>query len=307
MYTRNIIMDINNMIDNEINKILDKKNNKDIDTLILSGGSIKGIAQLGALHCLLEHKIIEMDKIKNIAGTSAGTMVGLLLCIGYKPIEVFRFMKLVNLEKTRKIDMSNLITKFGLDNGKRIMLVLTKLLKSCNYSEDITFKELYNTTFINFIVTGSCINDKKVYYFSHTDYPDMKVLKAIRISMAIPIFFTPVKYENKIFIDGCCLDNYPIHLFNNRLDNVLGLYVLDNREYVSNIKCIEDYLSNTMNCLLDGMVQKIDGIYKNHTITITCNNFGDTISDVISLFDTGYNSIMAKIDSNFFTHLNISI
>ena len=34
----------------------------DIDTLILSGGSIKGISQLGALHCLLEHKIIDICK-----------------------------------------------------------------------------------------------------------------------------------------------------------------------------------------------------------------------------------------------------
>ena len=300
-------MDINNIIDNEINILLDKKLSKDIDTLILSGGSIKGIAQLGALHCLLENKIIDMNKIKNIAGTSAGSMVGLLFCIGYNPIEVFKFMKLVKLEKTRHIDMTNLITKFGLDNGQRIMLVLTKLLKSRNYSEDITFKELYDKTFINFTVTGSCINDKKAYYFSHTTYPYMKVLKAIRISMAVPIFFTPVQFENKIFVDGCCLDNYPIHLFNDRLYNVLGLYILDNREYVSNIRCIEDYLGNTINCLLDGMVQKIDGIYKNHTITITCNNFGDTINDVISLFDTGYNSIITKIESNFFTHLYISI
>jgi len=293
-------MDINNIIDNEINTLLDIKSNKTIDTLILSGGSIKGIAQLGALHCLSENKIVDFNKIKHIAGTSAGTMVGLLICIGYKPLEVYRFMKLLNLEKTRKIDMSNLITKFGLDNGKRIMLVLKKLLRSKNYSEDITFKELYNKTFINYIVTGSCINDKQVYYFSHTNYPDMKVLKAIRISMAIPIFFTPVKFENKIFVDGCCLDNYPIQLFDNRLDNVLGLYILDRKKHILDIKCIEDYLSNTINCMLDGMVQKTDGVYKKHTIKIICNIYGDSINDVISLFDTGYNTIKDKIDEQFF-------
>jgi predicted acylesterase/phospholipase RssA len=122
-------MDINNIIDNKINDILDKKNNKAIDTLVFSGGSIKGIAQLGALQCLLENDIIDIDKIKHIAGTSAGAMIGLLLCIGYKPEEVFRFMKLVKLENTRKIDMTNLIKNFGLDNGKRIMLVMKKTIK----------------------------------------------------------------------------------------------------------------------------------------------------------------------------------
>lgn len=293
-------MDINNIIDNKINVLLNKKNDRYIDTLILSGGSIKGISQLGALHCLLEHKIIDICKIKNIAGTSAGSMVGLLICIGYQPYKIYKFMKLLDLQKTRKINMSNLITKYGLDNGDRIMLVIKKLLNTYDYSEDITFKELYNRTFINFIVTGTCINDKKIYYFSHNNYPDMKVLTAIRISMAIPLFFTPVKYENKIFIDGCCLDNYPIHLFKEKLDNVIGLYIIDKKKHINNITCIEDYLTNTIYCLLDGMIQKTGGMYEKHTIMISCDNTGDTIQDVISLFDTGYNTIISKIKSNFF-------
>lgn len=290
--------DINNKIDNEINVLLDKKIKKMIDTIILSGGHIKGIAHLGALYCLSEYNIIDISKLKNIVGTSSGSMVGLLLCIGYRPMEIFKFMKLLNLENTQKINMGNFLTQFGLDNGSRIIFVLTKLLTARNYAEDITFKQLYNKTFINFIVTGSCINDKKAYYFSHTNYPDMCVLKAIRISMAIPILFTPVKFENKTFIDGACLDNYPIHLFNNKLNNVLGLYIHNERKYTDNIRCLEDYLSNTMNCLFDGIVNKIDNIYEKYTIIIMCT--GSISEDIPALFDVGYNTIISKIESNFF-------
>jgi predicted patatin/cPLA2 family phospholipase len=135
----------------------------------------------------------------------------------------------------------------------------------------------------------------------------MEVLKAVRISISIPIFFTPVRFENKLFVDGCCLDNYPIHVFDKRLDNVLGLYTIDKKTHNVNIKCIEDYLSNTINCLMGGIIKNIDSKYKKHTITIICDKYGDSVNDVISLFDTGYATIKTAIKDNFFMVYDISI
>ena len=36
---------------------------------------------------------------------------------------------------------------------------------------------------------------------------------AIRISISMPGFFTPVTIDNKKYIDGAILDNYPINFF----------------------------------------------------------------------------------------------
>ena len=48
-------MNTNNRVDNCINNVLNKKDKK-IDTLVISGGALKGIAQLGALQYLKENQ-----------------------------------------------------------------------------------------------------------------------------------------------------------------------------------------------------------------------------------------------------------
>jgi predicted acylesterase/phospholipase RssA len=291
--------DINDVMDTEINHILNKNNKKVKDTLVLSGGSVKGISQIGALHCLKKNNMLNC--IKTIAGTSAGSMVGLLYCAGYQPMELFKFMKLINLNHAKKLDPYNIISKYGLDDGSRIMLILQKLINAKGFDINITFKEFYKKTNFNFIVTGSCINDKKIYYFSHTNYPDMKVLDGVRISISVPILFTPVVYEGKIFVDGGCIDNFPIHLFDKKIDNVIGIYVTEHRKHVSEIKFIEDYLNNTIQCLFEGVTHRDTLAYHKHIIKIKCMmtevSGKESNLDIVNLFDEGFNAAWDKIKS----------
>ncbi len=287
--------DINFRIDTDINKLLNKNVKKVKDILVLSGGSIKGISQIGALHCLKKNNML--NNIKNIAATSVGSMVGLLICVGYQPIELFKFMKLLNLSQLKKLNMQNIMTKYGLDDGTRIKLVLKKLINAKGYDSNITFKDFYKKTQINFIVTGACINDKKIHYFSHTEYPEMKVLDAIRISISIPLIFTPCVYEGKIFIDGGCIDNFPIHLFENDIDRVIGIYVSEYRQTVQDIKFLEDYLNNTIQCLFEGITFRDTLSYNKSVIKIKCLYNGESLTDVVSLFDDGYNAAQAKINT----------
>lgn len=298
-------LDINLQLDTEIDKLLNRNNNKKIKTiLVLSGGGPKGIAQLGALHCLKKNNML--DNIKNIAATSVGSMVGLLYSIGYQPFELFKFLRLIDLNKINNMDAHNLISKYGLDDGTRMILVLKKLLNAKGYDSDISFKNLYKKTKINLIVTGSCINDKKIYYFSHTSYPDMKVLDAVRISISVPIIFTPCVFEGKIFVDGGCIDNFPIHLFSNTIENVIGVYVAENREYVQEIKFIEEYLNNTIQCLFEGVAQRDTLLHSKHIVHIKCsypkNSKDSKESDIeiVDLFDNGYVTTQNKIDAGDF-------
>lgn len=287
--------DINDIIDNNINILLNKEENNMKDTLVLSGGSIKGVAQIGALQCLKDNKYLV--NIKNVAGTSAGSMVGMLYCIGYDPLELFRFMKLLDLKKTRKLDPTNIITKYGLDNGDRLILVLEKLLIAKNFPKDITFEQFYKKTQINFIVTGTCVNDKKVCYFSHVEYPNMKVLEAIRISISVPIIFTPHMYENKLYVDGGCIDNYPLQLFSKKIHKVIGIYVSEKMENDVNIKYIEQYFIAIMKCMIEGMTRNDIKIYDQCTVNIKCGYYNEQIEDLIALYDEGYNTTQKKINS----------
>jgi NTE family protein len=280
---------MNYKIDNKINSILGRsidKNKKDI--LILSGGAIKGVAQLGALFCLEKKNILQ--HINTFACTSIGSGIGLFMIIGYKPLEIFKFMKLLKIEKISKLDPLNIITEFGLDDGSRFILVVEKLLQAKNLSKDITFKELYRKTKINYIVTGSCLNDRKIYYFSHTNYPNMKVLEAIRISIAVPILISPHKFESKLFVDGGCIDNYPIHLFEKEIHRVIGIYVSDHRKYINSIEHLEDYLKSSVQCLFEGVTYTCTRGYEDQTIYIKCKNAGETTEQITQMFEDGYDA-----------------
>jgi NTE family protein len=287
--------DINIILDNEIDTVLDKtaKKIKTKTILVLSGGSFKGVAQLGALHCLKKHNLL--GSISTIAATSVGSITGVLYCAGYSPMEVYKYVKLVNFDQCTKIDTNKIITKFGLDDGVRLIFVITKMLTAKGFDSDITFKQFYEKTKITFIVTGACVNDKKAYYFSHKTYPDMKVMDAVRISISIPVVFTPCSYEGKFFVDGGCIDNFPISLFSDRIDQVIGIYVTEKRKNAQEIKYVDDYLNNVLQCLYEGITYRETRNHANNVIQIRCTDSTGSQASMICMFDEGYRSALCKI------------
>ena len=56
----------------------------DFDTIVLAGGSTKGLLTLGALQYAYDNNIIK--NINTFIGTSAGAILCFLLIIGYTPI-----------------------------------------------------------------------------------------------------------------------------------------------------------------------------------------------------------------------------
>jgi len=97
---------------------------------------------------------------------------------------------------------------------------------------DITFKELMDCKkFKQFYVTAFNTQRSKTEVFSAEHTPNVVIADAVRASMSIPVFFTPVtireKYreDDKIiyreylngvkFMDGGILDNYPLWIFDD--------------------------------------------------------------------------------------------
>lgn len=116
---------------------------------------------------------------------------------------------------------------FNLHGDKKIKGETIKFLPP------ITFKhqyQLYQLTkkypalgFSKFYVTGTNITKKRLEVFSHKTEPDMEIALAVRISMSIPGFFQSVKYKNCRYVDGGCLSNFPIKMF-NRKRSIMGAY-----------------------------------------------------------------------------------
>ena len=97
---------------------------KIINTLILSGGGVKGIAYIGALKYLDELKTKEDLKvdinIQEILGVSVGSIVGLLYILGYTYDELVDEIVSKNLSDLKQFRIKNFLQIYGFDYWKRI-------------------------------------------------------------------------------------------------------------------------------------------------------------------------------------------
>jgi len=287
---------INDTIDTKLNALLEKSQDiaKIKTILVLSGGGIKGISHIGALKALEEQNMLK--HIKTIAGSSVGGIVGALLLAGYTPDELYKFIELFDTKKIRSVNGTDFFAKFGVDDGSRFMFVLEKMFEAKNIPINITFSDFFKSTKVKLILTTVCMNDKQVYYLSYLTFPDMPVLLGVRMTSSVPFWFVPVEYKDKLFIDGGCIDNYPIQLFAKELDNIIGIYLSDSKEFKKNISNTEDFLFNLLDCFFEGISCNSVKGFEKYTIRIEISKVSIVCLDITTkikkeLFDYGYMAV----------------
>jgi patatin-like phospholipase/acyl hydrolase len=189
--------------------------------LVLSGGGSKGLLQLGLLESLYENKKIE--KIKYLAGCSVGSLLCVLLAIGYTPVEIITYFCVNDFSTLLKGSNVLLITSHcGLIDCNVLLEYLEKMvMEKLQYIP--TFEDLYNKYGITFICPSYKINHKKdedpCVYFSYRTHPKMHITKAACLSSNIPIVFTKSGYNNDYYIDGGVFDNFPV---NKLIDEIVN-------------------------------------------------------------------------------------
>jgi len=263
--------------------------------LIISGGGMKGYCALGAVSKLKELEIIDEPDV--FCGSSIGSCLCFLLSIGYNSDEIFSIMHDINSDMLIKYNIDAIFndSHFGLATLDSFILVINILKKKKNISRKITFKKLFNKFKKELIITGVSVNESKLYYFNHINTPDMEVITAIQISCSIPIIFKPVEYDNKVWIDGGCLNNYPIDYFINKLDDVIGIYLEDKDILIESFNDVSSYITQIFKCIIKGLNFGKYEMYKKNTIKINVYskyNFFDITNDEKKvLFNHGYNTV----------------
>lgn len=218
--------------------------NLPITNLILQGGGVKGIAYVGALEVLDEVQIL--DKIQNVAGTSAGAITACLLALRYTASEIRKIV--FDLDFKSFQDRKNalrIVTKYGLYAGDAFLDWITDLIEKKGFDKQATFSDLKQGGCRNLKVFGTDLYTKSVQEFSAASTPDTIVAEAVRASMSIPLFFKSWKFSNAkpndhIYVDGGVILNFPINSFfeqEHELGHTLGLH-LDN---LSNQNIREDF------------------------------------------------------------------
>lgn len=200
------------------------------DTLVLSGGGIKGLTMLGGLH-YLHTQTKYLSHVVRYAGTSIGAVICVLLAVGYTPFEIFShshpFVKLLKCELS---DLAALPSEWGLKSNEAfidfVMNMIHKKISGVYTLNDLytrTQKDVYITT-VKFQVTK-----QEVCYLNHSTHPDLPLKLALRMSCNIPFIFTKIYYDGFYYSDGAILDNFPIKCVDDGWNKVLALY-MSNRD-----------------------------------------------------------------------------
>lgn len=272
--------------------------------IVLSGGSIKSIAQVAALQTLVDNGNLDIKKLKKIICVSAGSLIGLFLALGHDVEYIWKYVYEKDLSKLVKPDILMFISKGGFDNGYGIYDMVEDILFDATKIKHITFKQLYDLNKIDFMVIGSCLTTKKEVVFSHVTTPNLKVSIAIRISTSIPIFFTPVELDGKKYIDGGVLNNYPMNLLSDEMEESIGILI--HNEYKINHDDTQQYLLSIMNLCAHAYYERYSSMYLRNTILI--NNLPDNVGIInfdlsqetkMKLYDCGIKSCKKFLHDRF--------
>jgi len=205
---------------------------------VFEGGGVKGIGLVGA--------VSEVEKagyeFENLAGTSAGAIVASLLSVGFTAKEIKEELEKLNYSEFKDeglLDKLGIIGKalsvgfeYGIYEGEYFENWLGNLLIS---KKKTTFGEIkteypeekykYKLQVIVADITDRRLlilpGDLKDFGY---DPDHFSIVRAVRMSMSIPVFFEPVKLQDSsgrdhFLVDGGMLSNYPIWLLDDGTSN----------------------------------------------------------------------------------------
>lgn len=258
-----------------------------INKLVLSSGSTKGIAYFGVIKGLEENNLI--DNFKTFAGSSIGSLVSFLLVIGYRYDDFYKLITSINLESLCKMGSLN---NYGFDSGNNIVNEIKKIMDEKNIKHNITFKELFEKTNKRLIVCATNLTQKKAEYFDYKRSPNMSVLISIRMSISVPIIYSPIIYKDNFYVDGGLVDCLPYSIFKNK-DKCLNIYIESGNE----IKDMTSYLLSLFD--FAGSTKNIDNLGIKNLVKLNIQmiftNFKLNLEDIQKIIDCGYKEIICWI------------
>lgn len=158
--------------------------------LALGSGGARGLAHVGAVRALLELGA----KPVAIAGTSMGSIVGAALASGAFG-RLAETLAALDMGDAARLFMDFSFSKSGIVRGSRVMDFLASVIPDVSFDKlDIPFAAIATD-----IGTGEPVAISRG-----------RILPAVRASIAIPGFFTPVRRGQRVLVDGGLSSPVPV-------------------------------------------------------------------------------------------------
>lgn len=254
--------------------------------LVFGGGGLRCMAYIGVLRALEEYGVI--PAIESYAGASAGAIFATMISIGYTHAELKDFIRNFEYEYVKDIQLLGITENFGLETGNKIERFLQLMIRRKTGKMELTFAEHYEITRKKLYINAVCLDDCSSCYFNVDTHPTMPVYLALRMSIALPILISPVRWEGKLYVDGGLLDNLPVSLFDgeHEHDKTLVLRVERPPKGDEKIDRFESFCFRTFSCIFDELVR-----LKHKDMKLEKYN-------VISISTDGHNAFSFNLDKH---------
>lgn len=204
--------------------------------LALGSGGFRGFAHIGVIRSLEKHGI----PIDYLSGASIGAWVAASYAI-------FKDSKKIETDLTDKtrenwpilLDFS---LKSGFINGQKFFKFLETSLNHYNFSK----------TLIPLKIVASDLLTGNAYIFDKGD-----IAKAVRASTSIPLIFKPIKYKNKLLVDGGICNPVPCDLVKDMgADVIIGVNLYSRKEFFGGELSIANIALRTMRIFLGNTAEE---------------------------------------------------
>jgi NTE family protein len=249
--------------------------------LILGPASMGIFALIGGLKA----RESELVDVQEISGSSAGSILALFLAVGMSVDEILNTAVSINISNFFKIKLGSFFTKFGFVD---INPIRKKLVDICG--SDPTFSDIDMKIYIS----AFCLNSSETVYFSKDTHPDMKVIDAVCMSMAVPFIFSCGTYMDKTYVDGGMKEEYPLTPFlNKKPHEVTCLKIRTNQIYQEDINTPKDFVETLVRSALANR-ERYNTPIEELEINIGDTNIFDfnmSYEEKIKLFNIGFTFI----------------
>lgn len=216
-----------------------ENNNKPIiKNMVISGG---GGTFLFIAHGIIKEtaikKIWDIKNLKTIYATSAGAILSYIIALNYDWETLDKYMINRPWDKVFEINTNSILNSFkgcGILGIQVIEKLFEPLLKAKDMSLDINLMEFYEKTGIEIHTFSSELIEFEIIDISYKTHPTWKITEAVYCSSCLPILFIPYRKDDKVYLDGGFLNNYPL---NNCIDNssvnkneILGINKIMNKK-----------------------------------------------------------------------------
>jgi NTE family protein len=247
--------------------------------IILSGGGIKVISIVGALKALEEKG--QLKNVKEISGVSAGAWLAFMISAGLPILIMEELISGLDFSIIRNLKPELLLgfpETFGLDDGSNLVKFLESLFRVVlKIDPFITFSEFnkLNLSKIQFRCWATDLKEHTTCEFSLEKTPNAKILDALRGSMSLPLYFTPVLHPitGNMLSDGGIQGNLPLHLLSERQhDSCIGIGFATSNTEKKNPEDIMNFMSSIFSCLIHSRHENLLKKLESRIIRIPLHN-----------------------------------